>query len=244
MQELRLVAVSEDGSYAILAVPGEAEVPAAYRRPAEDGGQGSVLPARAVRDRSGESVATQGDPGPHPGWRDGGRDRRRAASRRTGCAASRVPCSPSASTGPRKRSAGARAQRVRPWPPPGRYRRRAAAGVGATADNAEWDSRKRPDGNWQVRLQFPLAAARVGRVGIRPAPPAVIPDEDQAVRLCLPQEEWAAGDVRRAGEGDGNGHVDRCPAARPVRRSAREQERRVAAAPPRPWDADFAGIRG
>src|SRR5215469_10031906 len=34
------------------------------------------LPARPVRDRSGESLATQGDPGPDPRRRDGGRDRR------------------------------------------------------------------------------------------------------------------------------------------------------------------------
>ena len=78
MQELRLVAVSEDGSYAILAVPGRSgRFLLPHRRPAEDGGQGSVLTARSVRDRSGESVATQGDPGPHPGWRDRRRDRRR-----------------------------------------------------------------------------------------------------------------------------------------------------------------------
>jgi hypothetical protein len=65
--------------------------------------------------------------------------------------------------------------------------------AGASTEAAEWDSRKRPDGNWQVQLQFAIG----GRAGTAewiydPRRRHVIPDDDQAVRLCLPQEEWAA----------------------------------------------------
>ena len=66
------------------------------------------------------------------------------------------------------------------------------ASVGAHPESTEWDSRKRPDGNWQVQLQFTIG----GRPGSAewiydPRRRHVIPDDDQAVRLCLPQEEWA-----------------------------------------------------
>src|ERR1700730_2914407 len=58
---------------------------AADRRTAQGGGPGPDLPARAVRDRSGEPVATQGDPGTNPGRGNGrgnrGRGRHRGRAR-------------------------------------------------------------------------------------------------------------------------------------------------------------------
>src|SRR5580693_10688383 len=58
---------------------------AADRRTAQGGGPGPYLPARAVRDRNGEPVATQGDPGTNPGRGNGrgnrGRGRHRGRAR-------------------------------------------------------------------------------------------------------------------------------------------------------------------
>jgi hypothetical protein len=66
-------------------------------------------------------------------------------------------------------------------------------GAGASAETAEWDSRKRQDGNWQVHLQFTIGSRTSTAEWIYdPRRRHVIPDDDQAVRLCLPQEEWAA----------------------------------------------------
>jgi hypothetical protein len=65
--------------------------------------------------------------------------------------------------------------------------------AGAAADSTEWDSRKRPDGNWQVQLRFSIG----GRAGSAqwiydPRRRHVIPDDNQAVRLSLPQADWAS----------------------------------------------------
>jgi hypothetical protein len=65
--------------------------------------------------------------------------------------------------------------------------------AGANAESTEWDSRKRPDGNWQVLLQFVVG----GRTSVAewiydPRRRHVIPDDEQSKRLCLPAEEWAA----------------------------------------------------
>ena len=192
MHELRLVAVSEDGSYAVLAVPGRG---GRFSLPIDDRlrtvARGPVLPARAVRDRSGESVATQGDPGPDPRRRDGRRDRRRGRlSRSTECAGSRARSSPSGSTGLRRRSGprcAATASRARArgwarsspsgWPRLGAARRRCL----------EWDSRKRsrrqlagaagvhhgrPAAAGGVGLRPPAQARHAGRRRRRPALPA------------------------------------------------------------------------
>jgi hypothetical protein len=67
--------------------------------------------------------------------------------------------------------------------------------AGAQADSLEWDSRKRNDGSWQVHLQFivegrPYAAEWV----FDPRRRQVMPADDLARRLCLPQADWP--DVR------------------------------------------------
>ncbi len=87
-----------------------------------------------------------------------------------------------------------------PWPrrlgartAAGRHRGGAAHRVGANAENAEWDSRKRQDGNWQIQLQYTIGSRTSTAEWIYdPRKRHVIPDDDEAVRLCLPQEEWAA----------------------------------------------------
>ena len=82
--------------------------------------RGPVLPARSVRDRSGESVATQGDPGPDPRRRDRGRDRRRGGCPDRPGAPLRGPGARRArSTGPRKRSGPRSAARATRGPGPG-----------------------------------------------------------------------------------------------------------------------------
>ena len=65
-------------------------------------------------------------------------------------------------------------------------------------DDALWDSRKRADGNWQVQLDVHgRRQAAGGRVGLRSAAQAHRPDDDEAARLCLPEEDLPA--IRFAG---------------------------------------------
>jgi hypothetical protein len=114
------------------------------------------------------------------------------------------------------------------------------SGVGAHPDNAEWDSRKRPDGNWQVQVQFTIGGrASTAEWIYDPRRRHVIPDDDQAVRLCLPPEEWAA--VSFAERGHATATVTPIASRQhsPYADQTREYERR-AAVPPRPRDADFA----
>src|SRR6516162_866610 len=59
---------------------------AADRRTAQGGGARPDLPARAVRDRSGEPVATQGDPGTNPGRGNSRGNRGRGRHRGRACA--------------------------------------------------------------------------------------------------------------------------------------------------------------
>ncbi len=94
---------------------------AADRRAAQGGGSGPDLPARAVRDRSGEPVATQGDPGTNPGRGNGGRNRGRGRHRRRARALVR-------GTGPGRAClhGGPGAERV--GPPPRRFDTGPAAG--------------------------------------------------------------------------------------------------------------------
>jgi len=68
----------------------------------------------------------------------------------------------------------------------------------------------------------------------------VIPDDDQAVRLCLPQEEWAA--VTFAERSRATATVTPIGSRQhsPYADQAREHDRRIVGAPPRPRDADYA----
>jgi hypothetical protein len=244
MQELRLVAVSEDGSYAILAVPGRSGrflLPIDDRLRTVAKGQFSRLAQYEIevenplrpkeiqdRIRAGETADEIADAAGIPPDRVRRFEGPVLAERQYRAQeAQRATIRGRGDSGPGPRLGDIVAERL--------------TGVGASADNAEWDSRKRPDGNWQIRLQFSIG----GRAGSAewiydPRRRHVIPDDDQAVRLCLPQEEWAAvtfaersratATVTPIGSRQHGQYTDQ----------ARDQERRGAAAPPRPWEADFA----
>jgi hypothetical protein len=244
MQELRLVAVSEDGSYAILAVPGRSGrflLPIDERLRTVAKGQFSRLAQYEIevenplrpkeiqdRIRAGETADEIADAAGIPPDRIRRFEGPVLAERQYRAQeAQRATIRGRSDTGPGPRLGDIVAERL--------------TGVGASADNAEWDSRKRPDGNWQVRLQFTVG----GRTGSAewiydPRRRHVIPDDDQAVRLCLPQEEWAAitfaersratATVTPIGSRQHGQFADQ----------PREQDRRLAATAPRARDADFA----
>ena len=244
MQELRLVAVSEDGSYAILAVPGRSGrflLPIDERLRTVAKGQFSRLAQYEIevenplrpkeiqdRIRAGETADEIADAAGIPPDRIRRFEGPVLAERQFRAQeAQRATIRGHSDSGPGPRLGDIVAERL--------------TGVGASAENSEWDSRKRPDGNWQVRLQFTIG----GRTGSAewiydPRRRHVIPDDDQAVRLCLPQEEWAA--VTFAERSKVTATVTPIGSRQhgPYADQAREQERRLAPGPPRPWDADFA----
>ncbi len=244
MQELRLVAVSEDGSYAILAVPGRSGrflLPIDERLRTVAKGQFSRLAQYEIevenplrpkeiqdRIRAGETADEIADAAGIPPDRIRRFEGPVLAERQFRAQeAQRATIRGHSDSGPGPRLGDIVAERL--------------TGVGASADNSEWDSRKRPDGNWQVRLQFTVG----GRTGSAewiydPRRRHVIPDDDQAVRLCLPQEEWAA--VTFAERSRATATVTPIGSRQhsPYADQGREQERRIAATPPRPRDADFA----
>lgn len=196
MQELRLVAVSEDGTYAILAVPGRSGrflLPIDERLRTVAKGQFSRLAQYEIevenplrpkeiqeRIRAGETADQIADAAGIPPDKIRRFEGPILAERQYQAQqAQRVTIRGRGDSGPGPRLGDIVAERL--------------TAAGASAEAAEWDSRKRPDGNWQVHLQFAIG----GRVGTAewiydPRRRHVIPDDDQAVRLCLPQEEWAA----------------------------------------------------
>ncbi len=246
MQELRLVAVSEDGSYAILAVPGRSGrflLPIDERLRTVAKGQFSRLAQYEIevenplrpkeiqdRIRAGETADEIADAAGIPPDRVRRFEGPVLAERQYRAQeAQRATIRGRGDSGPGPRLGDIVAERL--------------TGVGASADTAEWDSRKRPDGNWQVRLQFTVG----GRTGTAewiydPRRRHVIPDDDQAVRLCLPQEEWAAVAFAERSRATATATVTPIGSRQHGQYAdqAREQERRISSAPPRPRDADFA----
>jgi hypothetical protein len=196
MQELRLVAVSEDGSYAILAVPGRSGrflLPIDDRLRTVAKGQFSRLAQYEIevenplrpkeiqdRIRAGETAEEIADAAGIPPDRIRRFEGPILAERQYQAEqAQRATIRGRGESGPGPRLGDIVAERI--------------SGVGAHADSTEWDSRKRPDGNWQVQLQFTVG----GRTGVAewiydPRRRHVIPDDEQAIRLCLPADEWAA----------------------------------------------------
>jgi Protein of unknown function (DUF3071) len=244
MQELRLVAVSEDGSYAILAVPGRSGrflLPIDERLRTVAKGQFSRLAQYEIevenplrpkeiqdRIRAGETADEIADAAGIPPDRVRRFEGPVLAERQYRAQeAQRASIRGRSDSGPGPRLGDIVAERL--------------TGVGAHADSAEWDSRKRPDGNWQVRLQFSIGGRASAAEWIYdPRRRHVIPDDDQAVRLCLPQEEWAA--VTFAERSRATATVTPIGSRQhsPYADQGREHERRIAATPPRPRDADFA----
>ena len=196
MQELRLVAVSEDGSYAILAVPGRSGrflLPIDDRLRTVAKGQFSRLAQYEIevenplrpkeiqdRIRAGETAEEIADAAGIPPDRVRRFEGPVLAERQYRAQeAQRATIRGHGESGPGPRLGDIVAERL--------------SGTGAHADAAEWDSRKRPDGNWQVQLQFTIG----GRTAVAewiydPRRRHVIPDDEQAIRLCLPPDEWAA----------------------------------------------------
>jgi len=244
MQELRLVAVSEDGSYAILAVPGRSGrflLPIDERLRTVAKGQFSRLAQYEIeveyplrpkeiqdRIRAGETADEIADAAGIPPDRVRRFEGPVLAERQYRAQeAQRATIRGRGDSGPGPRLGDIVAERL--------------VGLGAHADSAEWDSRKRPDGNWQIRLQFAVGGRASAAEWIYdPRRRHVIPDDDQAVRLCLPEEEWAA--VTFAERSRASATVTPIASRQhsPYADQAREHERWSAATTPRPRDADFA----
>jgi hypothetical protein len=244
MQELRLVAVSEDGTYAILAVPGRSGrflLPVDERLRTVAKGQFSRLAQYEIevenplrpkeiqdRIRAGQTADEIADAAGIPPDRVRRFEGPVLAERQYRAQeAQRATIRGRGDSGPGPRLGDIVAERL--------------SGVGAHPDNAEWDSRKRPDGNWQVQLQFSVGGRITTAEWIYdPRRRHVIPDDDQAVRLCLPPEEWAA--VTFAERSRATGTVTPIGSRQhsPYADQAREHERRSAAVPPRPREPDFA----
>jgi hypothetical protein len=197
MQELRLVAVSEDGTYCVLAVPGRGGrfvLPIDDRLRTVARGQFSRLAQYEIevenplrpkeiqdRIRSGETAEEIADAAGIP------IDRVRRFE------------------GPVLAEREFRAQEAQrstvrghtesgPGPRLGEVVLERLADAGASADTLAWDSRKRTDGNWQVQLQFTLDhRPQLAEWVFDPRRRHVIPADDLARRLCLPQADWPAG---------------------------------------------------
>jgi Protein of unknown function (DUF3071) len=196
MHELRLVAVSEDGSYAILDVPGRG---GRFMLPIDDRlrtvarGQFSRLAQYEIevesplrpkeiqdRIRAGETADEIADvaglpierirrfEGPVLAEREyRAQEAQRATVRNPG------------DSGPGPRLGDIVAERL--------------AELGAAADDARWDSRKRPDGNWQVQIAFTVGGrTQVAEWIFDPRRRHIAPDDEQAARLCLPADELPA----------------------------------------------------
>jgi hypothetical protein len=194
MQELRFVAVSEDGSYAVLAVPGRSArftLPIDERLRAVALGQTSRLaqyeievesPLRPkeiqARIRAGETAEEIADAAGIPlervRWFEGP------------VLAERAYIADQAQTATVRRlgdSAG-------PGPRLGDIVTERMSASGADPEDGQWDSRKRGDGSWQVQLTFSAG----GRLHIAewvfdPRRRHVMPEDDNAARLSLPESE-------------------------------------------------------
>jgi Protein of unknown function (DUF3071) len=195
MQELRLVAVSEDGSYAILAVPGRSGrflLPIDDRLRTVAKGQFSRLAQYEIevenplrpkeiqdRIRAGETADEIADAAGIPPDKIRRFEGPILAERQYQAQqALRATIRGMSDNGPGPRLGDIVTERL--------------AGAGASPEASEWDSRKRPDGNWQVRLQFAIGGRTGHAEWIYDARRRhVMPDDEQAVRLSLPKDEWS-----------------------------------------------------
>jgi hypothetical protein len=197
MQELRLVAVSEDGTYAVLAVPGRGgrfSLPIDDRLRTVARGQFSRLAQYEIevenplrpkeiqdRIRAGETADEIADAAGIPIERVRRFEGPVLAEREYRAQeAQRSTVRGHTESGPGPRLGEIVLERL--------------ADVGAPADGLDWDSRKRTDGNWQVQLQFTVEGRpQIAEWVFDPRRRQVIPADDLARRLCLPQVDWPAG---------------------------------------------------
>ena len=247
MHQLRLVAVSEDGSYAILAVPGRGgrfSLPIDDRLRAVARGQFSRLAQYEIevenplrpkeiqdRIRAGETAEEVADAAGVPIDRVRRFEGPVLAEREFRAQeAQRATVRSPGDSGPGPRLGDVVAERL--------------VELGVVPDDALWDSRKRADGNWQVQLAFTMGGRpQMAEWIFDPRRRHVSPDDDDAARLCLSDEELPA--MRFAGRRPATATVtpiaSRLPASPPpvVHPSGQRQESRPPAparapAPPRP----------
>jgi hypothetical protein len=195
MQELRIVAVSEDGSYAVLAVPGRG---GRFSLPIDDRlriiarGQFSRLAQYEIevesplrpkeiqdRIRAGETAEEIADAAGVPIERvrrfEGPvlAERAYRAQEAQGATIRRP-----GDSGPGPRLGDLVAERL--------------AALGTAAEDVQWDSRKRGDNNWQVQLMFTIGGRpQLAEWAFDPRRRHVIPADDDAARLSLPEADLA-----------------------------------------------------
>jgi hypothetical protein len=193
MQELRFVAVSEDGRYAVLAVPGRSArftLPIDERLRAVALGQTSRLaqyeievesPLRPkeiqARIRAGETVEEIADAAgiavERVRWFEGP------------VLAERAYVADQAQTASVRRHGDST-----PGPRLGEIVADRLKAIGSDPDEAQWDAKKRGDGSWQVQLTFTSG----GRLHVAdwvfdPRRRHVLPADDNAARMSLPGAE-------------------------------------------------------
>jgi hypothetical protein len=193
MQELRFVAVSEDGQYAVLGVPGRSArftLPIDERLRAVALGQTSRLaqyeievesPLRPkeiqARIRAGETAEEIADSAgiaiERVRWFEGPVLAERAYMANQAQLAS-VRRQGDATPGPRLGEIVTERLKV----------------FGADPEDAEWDAKKRGDGSWQVQLTF-ISGDRLHTAEwmFDPRRRHVLPDDDNAARMSLPGSE-------------------------------------------------------
>jgi DUF3071 family protein len=197
MQELRLVAVSEDGSYAVLAVPGRGgrfSLPVDDRLRTVARGQFSRLAQYEIevenplrpkeiqdRIRAGETADEIADAAGVPIERvrrfEGPVLAERAYRAQE---AQRASIRSPGDSGPGPRLGDIVAERL--------------AECGASADDALWDSRKRSDGSWQVQLMFAAGnRPQLAEWIFDPRRRHAIPADDTAAGLSLSGPDRPAG---------------------------------------------------
>jgi hypothetical protein len=197
MQELRLVAVSEDGTYAVLAVPGRGgrfSLPIDDRLRTVARGQFSRLAQYEIevenplrpkeiqdRIRAGETADEIADAAGIPIERVRRFEGPVLAEREYRAQeAQRSTVRGHTESGPGPRLGEIVLERL--------------ADAGAPSDALAWDSRKRADGNWQVQMQFTVdGRPQLAEWVFDPRRRQVIPADDLARRLCLPQADWPTG---------------------------------------------------
>jgi hypothetical protein len=196
MQELRFVAVSEDGRYAVLAVPGRSArftLPIDERLRAVALGQSSRLvqyeievesPLRPkeiqARIRAGETVEEIADAAgiavERVRWFEGPVLAERAYAAEQAQSAS-----------VRRLGDGAPST---PGPSLGEIVTERLKMFGSDPEDAQWDAKKRGDGSWQVQLTF-MSGGRlhVAEWVFDPRRRHVLPADDNAARMSLPGTE-------------------------------------------------------
>jgi hypothetical protein len=196
MHELRLVAVSEDGSYAILAVPGRGgrfSLPIDDRLRTVARGQFSRLAQYEIevesplrpkeiqdRIRAGETADEIADAAGVPVERIRRFEGPVLAEREYRAQeAQRATVRSPGDSGPGPRLGDIVAERL--------------TELGSSPDEARWDSKKRSDGNWQVQLTFAVGGrTQAAEWVFDPRRRHIAPDDDHAARLCLPADDLPA----------------------------------------------------